>query len=81
MIGKRVAARFAVLVAAPDGVLLTRVGMQTQCECGDSVSAHEFRGFQSLETPARHSGEGRNPVKYVVRSTQKPYVECYARHS
>jgi len=32
------------------------------------------------ELSARHSGEGRNPVKSVVRSTQNLYVVCCARH-
>jgi len=39
----------------------------------------ELKASQSPKTLARHSGERRNPVKYVVRSTQNPHVVCFAR--
>jgi hypothetical protein len=34
--------------------------------------------FSSPKTLVRHSGESRNPVKYVVRSTQNLHVVCFA---
>jgi len=33
-----------------------------------------------VRSNTRHSGERRNPVGYVVRSTQSLHFVCFARH-
>jgi hypothetical protein len=47
---------------------------------GVRVNASNLRVFNRLRFNTHHSGEGGNPVKYVVRSTQNSYIVCCARH-